>query len=64
MALFLNEKFFQCDCGCCLFEETEIKSYYTDDKKVSEATSTKALKCIECGKYHDISDDYDIIEQA
>lgn len=52
------------ECDSVLFEEVEIKSYLTDNKRVLENTSTKSLKCIKCGTYHDISEEYDIIEQA
>lgn len=69
MAMFpgIETPIFTCrneECDSVLFEEVEIKSYITNSKKVSENTSTKALKCIKCGKYHDISEEYDIIEQA
>ena len=37
------------ECDSVLFEEVEIKSYLTDNKRVSENTSTKSLKCIKCG---------------
>lgn len=69
MAVFdmIETPLFACrneECDSVLFEEVEIKSYITNNKKVSENTSAKALKCIKCGKYHDISEEYDIIEQA
>ena len=69
MAVFdiIEAPLFSCknkECSSVLFEEVSIKSYIVNNKKVSENTSTKALKCIKCGKYHDISEEYDIIEQA
>lgn len=69
MAVFdmIETPLFTCrnkECNSVLFEEVEIKSYITNNKKVSKNTSTKALKCIKCGEYHDISEEYDIIEQA
>ena len=49
MAVFnmIETPLFTCrnnECGNVLFEEVEIKSYITNGKKVSENTSTKALK--------------------
>ena len=69
MAVFdiIEAPLFSCknkECNSVLFEEVSIKSYIVNNKKVSENTSTKALKCIKCRKYHDISEEYDIIEQA
>lgn len=69
MAVFdmIEKPLFVCrnkDCDNVLFEEIEIKSYITNNKKVSEYTSAKALRCIKCGAYHDISEEYNIIEQA
>ena len=51
------------ECDSLLFEEVEIKSFITNGKRVAENTSTKALKCTKCGKYHYLSDEYDIIEE-
>ena len=68
MAVFgIETPIFSCrreGCNSVLFEEVEIKSYLTDVKKVSENTSNKALRCIKCREYHDLSEEYDIIEQA
>ena len=66
MAVYgIEDDIFKCrKCNNVLFEEVEIKSYITDNKKVSPNTSTRAIKCIKCGEYHDISEEYDIIEQA
>lgn len=65
MAIFpeLDAKLFACkECNCNLFEEVEIKSYITDDIKVKENTNNVALKCIQCGAYHNINDDYEIVK--
>lgn len=66
MAVFgIEDNLFRCrKCDNIFFEEVDIKSYVTDDKKIAENTSTKSIKCIKCGEYHDISEEYDIIEQA
>lgn len=67
MAVFgIETPIFECDndsCGSLLFEEVEIKSFITNGKKVAENTSKKALKCIKCGAYHHLSDEYDIIKE-
>lgn len=65
MALFLTDEIYKCEkCGERLFEEVEVKSYITNGEKISENTSNKAIKCVNCGHYHNISDDYDLVEQA
>ena len=65
MALFgIETPIFKCrKCDSVFFEEVEVKSYITDDMKVSEIESKKAIKCIECGEYHYLSDEYDIIDE-
>lgn len=66
MAVFgIEDNIFRCrKCDNVFFEEVEIKTYITNSKKVGENTSSKAIKCIKCGEYHELSDEYDIIEQA
>ena len=66
MAIFgIEDDIFKCrKCNNVLFEEIEIKSFVTNNIKVSPNTAAKSLKCIKCGEYHDISEEYDIIEQA
>ncbi len=67
MAVFgIETPIFECrnnDCNSLLFEEVEIKSYITNGNKVAENTSTKAIKCITCGTYQHLSDEYDIIKE-
>lgn len=66
MAVFgIEDNIFRCKgCGDVFFEEVEVKSFATNNVKVQENTKTKAIRCVNCGKYHPISDEYDLIEQA
>lgn len=67
MAVFgIETPLFVCNnngCTSLLFEEVEVKSYITNNKKVAENTTSKALRCAKCGTYHNLSDEYDILEQ-
>ena len=67
MALFgIETLVFKCEnenCDSIHFEEVDVKSYLIEDDILSIAATSKKIKCIKCGAYYDIDENYKLIRE-